>query len=290
LDPMAIHSAFPWRRLLSVLLVAALVACAWLAPLEGAANRQIDAGLKRALASFAVARTLNAIISVAQGTAVSLQPLGVGVNLTVGQVLDPVNDVIEQFSTLMLVASVAFGVQKVLVAIGAHWLVSLLLTVVAAFWVLALWQRRREHRLLAQALVLLLLIRFAVPLATLGSDVVFQRFMAADYSASQQVLAQAAVQVEQADPARGAEAGSPGVLERLKGWAGSQGTAWRDRLQSLKLAAEQATEKVIQLMVIFVLQTLLLPVGLLWLLFALARAVLRGEVPGRHRDDETSRP
>ena len=74
---MAIHSAPPWCRLLSVLLVAALVACAWLAPLEGAANRQIDAGLKRALASFAVARTLNAIISVAQGTEVSLQTLGV---------------------------------------------------------------------------------------------------------------------------------------------------------------------------------------------------------------------
>ena len=64
-------------RVVAIVIVAAMVVCAWLGPLEAAANRQIDAGLKRALVSFAVARSLNAIISVAQGTQVSVQPLGV---------------------------------------------------------------------------------------------------------------------------------------------------------------------------------------------------------------------
>jgi len=98
--------------------LAALVA--WYRPLQDVANAQVDAGLKRALISFASARALNAVISVIQGTEFSIQPIGVGVTLTSGQVLDPVNDLIEQFSTLMVVASVAFGVQKVLLAIGAH--------------------------------------------------------------------------------------------------------------------------------------------------------------------------
>jgi hypothetical protein len=267
-------SIHPAGRVLAIVLVAVMVVCAWLGPLEAAANRQIDAGLKRALVSFAVARTLNAVISVAQGTEVSLQPLGVGVNLSVGQALDPVNDVIEQFSTLMLVASVAFGVQKVLVSVGAHWIISLLLTAIAAWWALLFFRRQRMPPMLAQALVVLLMLRFALPLATIGSDLVFQRFLAGDYAASQQALDRTAVQVDKASPAA-AGADTPSLMERIKGWAGSQGTAWKERFDSFKQAAEQATEHVVRLMVIFVLQTLVLPLALLWGLFALARGVLR---------------
>jgi hypothetical protein len=183
--------------------------------------------------------------------------------------------VIEQFSTLMLVASVAFGVQKVLVGVGAHWMVSLLLTGVAAGWALLVLRRQRSPPLLAQALVVLLMLRFALPLATIGSDLVFQRFLAGDYAASQQALDRTAVQVDKASPATAAGADTPSLMERIKGWAGAQGAAWKERFDSLRQAAEQATEHVIRLMVIFILQTLVLPLAMLWGLFALARGVLR---------------
>jgi hypothetical protein len=263
---------------LSILLVATMVACAWLAPLDAAANRQIDAGLKRALLSFAAARTLNAIISVAQGTAISLQPLGVGVNLTVGQVLDPVNDVIEQFSTLMLTASVAFGIQKVLVSVGAHWLISLLLSAVAAWWALLFWRRQQTPAWLAQALVVLLMVRFAIPVATLGSDLVFQQFLARDYESSQLVLDRTAIQIDKTAVAT-APPENQGLVDQLKGWAGSQTDTWKARFEAVKQAAEQATQHVIKLMVIFILQTLVVPLAMLWGLYALARAVLRHSRP-----------
>jgi hypothetical protein len=266
------------RRLLAILLVATMVACAWLAPLDAAANRQIDAGLKRALLSFAAARTLNAIISVAQGTAISLQPLGVGVNLTVGQVLDPVNDVIEQFSTLMLTASVAFGIQKVLVSVGAHWLISLLLSAVAAWWALLFWRRQQTPAWLAQALVVLLMVRFAIPVATLGSDLVFQQFLARDYESSQLVLDRTAIQIDKTAVAT-APPENQGLVDQLKGWAGSQTDTWKARFEAVKQAAEQATQHVIKLMVIFILQTLVVPLAMLWGLYALARAVLRHSRP-----------
>jgi len=268
----------PTGRMLAIVAVAIMVVCAWLGPLEAAANRQIDAGLKRALVSFAVARTLNAVISVAQGTEVLLQPLGVGVNVTVGQALDPVNDVIEQFSTLMLAASVVFGIQKVLVAVGAHWGISLLLTAVAAGWAVLFFRKKPMPHMLAQTLVVLLMLRFAIPVATIGSDLVFQQFLAGDYAASQQALDSTAVRVETASPAAASPEAS--LMDRLKGWAGSQGTAWKERFDSLKRAAEHATEHVIKLMVIFILQTLVLPVAMLWGLYALARAVLRREREG----------
>src|SRR6185436_1624003 len=100
------------QRVVLALAVAIMVACSWLAPLESAANQQVDAGLKRALASFATARALNAVISVVQGTEVAVQPLGIGIKLSLGQILRPLNDMVEQCAHLMLVASIAFGIEK----------------------------------------------------------------------------------------------------------------------------------------------------------------------------------
>jgi hypothetical protein len=77
------------RRLILVLSLGTLILASWLAPLDTVATQQVDAGLKRALVSFATARALNAVISVAQGTEVSVQPLGVGLNFAPGQISTP---------------------------------------------------------------------------------------------------------------------------------------------------------------------------------------------------------
>ena len=44
-----------FRRAIPALWMLVLVACAWMAPLDAPATRQVDAGLKRALVSFATA-------------------------------------------------------------------------------------------------------------------------------------------------------------------------------------------------------------------------------------------
>jgi len=259
-------------RWLLVLAVLAMVACSWLGPFERVADAQVDAGLKRALVSFASARALNAAISFAQGTEIAVQPAGVGINLTVGQVLDPLNDLVEQFADLMLMASVAFGVQKVLLAVGAHAAVSALLTLVAAAWAYCLLRPVRVPLWLARLLVVLLLARFAVPAATLGGDVVFRGFLAADYQASQQAIAATAGEMERATPAAAGEGET--VLERFRAWAGGQAGEWKSRFERLKSAIESATDHFVRLMVIFLLQTLIVPLLLLWLLARAGQVLL----------------
>lgn len=259
-------------RLLLVALVLAMVAAAWMRPLEETANAQVDAGLKRALLSFASARALNAAISLAQGTEVAIQPAGVGVNFGVGQVLDPLNDLVERFADLMLTASVAFGIQKVLLEIGAHWAISAFLSLLATVWALSLLGRGRAPGFLSRLLLVLLLARFAVPLATIGSDAAFRHFMADDYAASQQVIDRTAGGAARLGPSSVAE--PDGLVDRVKAWMETQGSEWKARFEQLRQAVERATTHVIKLMVIFVLQTLLLPLLLLWGLYVAARGAL----------------
>ena len=265
------------RRIALALIVALTVACAWLAPLESTANRYVDAGLKRALISFATARALDAVISAAQGTEVAVQPGGVGVVFSPGQVLDPVNDLVEQFSDLMLTASVAFGAEKVLIGIGAHWLISLMLSLSALVWIAFYWRRRSAPAWLSRILVLLLMARFAMPVAIIGSDMLFQQFMHDDYQASQQGIESVSGQLDKLD-APTATAAEPGLLERFKGWAAQQ-TDLKARYENLKRAAEQATERIIKLMVIFLLQTLVFPVAMLWVLWGMVRRIFELPLP-----------
>lgn len=256
------------RRFVLALVVAALVACSWLAPLDTSAHRYVDAGLKRALISFASARTLNALISVAQGTEIAVQPAGIGMIFSPGQALDPVNDLVEQFANLMLTASVAFGVQKALLTIGGHWAASLLLSLAAITWATVRLRRDEAPPWLSRLLVVSLMVRFALPVVIIGSDFLFEKFMADDYQASQQGIETVSLQVDKLDaPPEGTE---PALLERFRSWAAQQ-TDLKTRYAKLKQAAEQATERIVKLMVVFLLQTLVFPVVLLWVLWGVAR-------------------
>jgi hypothetical protein len=260
------------RKALVAFTMAALTACAWLAPLDVPAMQQVDAGLKRALVSFATARLLNAVISVAQGTEASVQPFGVGVTFAPGQILDPVNDLVEQFSHLMLAASVAFGIQKALISIGSYWPVSLALSAAALGWWWCTMRGAQVPSWLSRLLVILLMLRFAVPVVTLGSDLLWQKFLAADYTASQQLIDNTAGQTDKLNPAVAAAPDNRGMVDTLKDWLAKNGDVSK-HFDNLKRAAEQATEHIIRLIVIFVLQTLVIPLLLLWALYAFVRQV-----------------
>ncbi|WP_301102391.1 hypothetical protein [Propionivibrio sp.] len=256
----------------ATLLLALIVACSWLAPLEPIANEQVEASLKRALISFATARALNAVISAAQGTEVAVQPAGVGINFAPGQILDPINDLVEQFAQLMLVASVALGVEKVLLTMGAHWAVSILLTVTAIAWSYHYLRQKLMPIWLSRLLLILLMTRFAIPLVTLGSDMLFHEFMADDYQSSQQALDGATANIGKITSETAPAASESGLLDRLKAWT-STNIDWRTHLESLKRVAEQTTERIIKLMVIFLLQTLILPLAMIWILWKVIRGV-----------------
>jgi hypothetical protein len=257
-------------RMVLAVAVALMVACSWLVSLESVANQQVDAGLKRALISFATARALNAVISVVQGTEVAVQPAGVGINFAPGQILDPVNDLVEQFGQLMLVASVAFGVEKVLISMGAHWAISSLLTVTAIAWVYAYLRRGTSPPWLTRMLLILLMTRFAMPLVIIGSDQLFREFLAADYQSSQQVIEVASGQITKLNSAIAPAPEEQSMVDKITGWV-SRNADIKPHLDNLKQTVEQTTERIIRLMVIFLLQTLVLPVLLLWVLWGIVR-------------------
>jgi MFS family permease len=257
--------------------------------IDDTGRRYASEAFSRALITFAVARTLNGAISVAQGTEVAIEPGGVGVNFTVGQVLDPINDLVERFSAVMLIATSSLGLQNILLRMTMWWGTSLALILAVVFALVVLWwPKSDESRLKPLALQLLLMavfLRFAVPILVIGSNLVFDTFLAAEQAAASRALDATRSEIEQinenvATPESDAEDQS--VIERLGSMLNSSLDSMNigDRLDRLRDRVSSISEHIINLIVIFLLQTIILPLVFLWLFVELlkllaARATFR---------------
>ena len=116
------------------------------------------------------------------------------------------------------------------------------------------------------------MLRFAVPLVTVGSNELFQQFLANDYEQSQTVLASGAADVGNMAALDPKPQENQGLLDRWKGMAPNMNV--KERLTHVKDSAEQWAEKMINLMVVFLLQTLIFPLLLLWGLASFAKSLL----------------
>lgn len=269
------------RRLLATLLVGLIVATAWSELLDDAAQDNTLPTFQRALATFAVARALNGVISVAQGTELAIQPVGVGVTLGVGQILDPLNDLIESFSWLALLACVSLGTQLLLAEAVVNDLFNAALSASALLLVLAWWvaPARAITSLLLRAFTILAFARFLFPVVALTTAWVDQALLAERQAQALEriELTQSHIedlQAQQPPPAASAE-GS--LLGRFGEYLDERRQALNveGRLRDLKDRVNGAIEEVIRLLVVFTIQTILVPVGTLfaayWGLLALLR-------------------
>lgn len=277
------------RALATGLLLAVTILALW-PPLHEAGGQRIDAMAARALATFAVARGLNGVVSVVQGTEVALQPAGVGVTLTVGELLDPLNDLIERFSWLMLAATTALGVQAVLLdASNAGLLAGLLLAAALGTGVRLWWPRLAAvdaGAWLPRALLLLLFLRLCIPAAALGAHAFTERWLEPRREAAVAVLEETREALDRIETA------PPPEPEAETGWIESLRRSLESQRERLDLDArlaelgarlDVAAERIVDLVVVFLLETLLVPLVLAWLLWRGTGALLRGAVSGRER-------
>lgn len=235
-----------------------------------------EQGLKRALVTYGIARGLNGIISVAQGTELAVEPVGVGVTFTPGQILDPVNDLVERFSWIVLAAGTSLGMQRIFLSMTSSIGVSVALSLMLLLALLMLWKSDYLHakvKLWIPRLVLvLLIIRFGIPLIALANEAVYRLFLEPTYVASMQGLESTSDNIEKVSQTPGASpAQQQGVLDRMSSmWQSTTNTLdIKAQLEKLKQAVSEISSQVIDMIVVFVLQTLVLPLAMLWLLYKL---------------------
>jgi hypothetical protein len=256
------------RKILLSILVLLAVALSALKPMDRLGSELTDQALQNAAVSYATARLINGAISVLKGTEVGLA-VGGTVTFAVGEILDPLHDLVEQLSLVLLIALTSLGIQKVLILMLASGLFSALLLVIALLLLGAAWLPRFSSTLkdsLFRGFCLLLLARFSIVLIVLANHWVYDHYLKETYVDANSGLTLASVQLEQArlDSQSAVEPGEEGSFLGL--WESVRNSLDPlTRLAAIRAAAEKTLKQSLDLITVFILQTVLLP-----LLFALA--------------------
>jgi hypothetical protein len=116
----------------------------------------------------------------------------------------------------------------------------------------------------------MLMLRFAVPLAMLGTDALSQRFLAADYAVAQSAIATTTTEASRAKLAERPASDAKSWLPHMPTWVPNTAEL-KEWYASTMRSVEQSIEHMVKLMVVFLLQTLLLPLLLVWVLYWIAK-------------------
>ncbi len=123
--PVKQHSS-QWRYLWLIALIS-LPALGWYGVLDQYSAERINSSISSAGLIYGTARGINALVSLLQGTELNV----LLVTFSIGEVLDPVNDLIERFSDIVLLALGSLALQKILLAVVSATMFNILLSAAA---------------------------------------------------------------------------------------------------------------------------------------------------------------
>ncbi len=162
-----------FKSMLIALLIFSLIMIAWLGLADKKSAEYTDAAMFTTGAAYASARTINALISTFQTAQVS-----VGfASISVGELLDPINDLIERFSAVMMWCLGSLALQKLMIAALATKTFQVVFTLVGAAVLLGLIFKNTTLDFAKKAFVMLVAMRFGLFVVLLLNSVISSVFL-----------------------------------------------------------------------------------------------------------------
>lgn len=239
-------------------------------PMEENAKTYIMRTLALAGVSYGAARLIDRGISMASETEVTVPVVG-GVAFKPFQFLKPIQDMAVRFSDLMVLAMISLGIQLLIMDLGKVAAVPLLLSALSIIWIISLFSSYSWHsrlRAVARlAAILAIAGRLAIPAVAFGVSFISETVLETQRQENQQTLdltSDTAHLMETAeDPNEG-----------LKKWVSSIFGKVTDVLAAAGKFSENLINAFITLSVIYITETIIAPIGILFLLWRLGKNLL----------------
>ena len=261
---------FFFSKVLITLLTCGIMASLWFFPFDHHARDIVDGSLKEAVIVFGVAKGLNAAVSIAQGTQVTAIP---GFIIAIGEALDPLNDLIEQFSWVMLASITSLGLQKILYNVVTGDLYTYVL--LGALLGMNVWLYVRyanDHTLrnyYMRFVLVLLFLRLAIPLMSMANVFIYEHYVKHDYNIEKTHMAVEQASQEIHSINHSTTQAKTGFLESI---TEKFDTAYyKQKLLQYESIASNAGENILNLMVAFIFKTIVFPILFLFLLYKLLK-------------------
>ncbi len=165
------------RKIIASVVIALLMLVSSIKVLDNYADEYTTEAITAAAISYATARGINALVSMMQTTTIEAG-VGVSGSISVGELLDPLNDLIERYSSVMVVVLASLAGQKVLLLISSQQFFQVLIMLfgLASIIVVQLNKTSRFGFILKSFLILVF-IRFSLGIAVAMNGLVDSSFL-----------------------------------------------------------------------------------------------------------------
>jgi len=251
------------RKIWFIVAIGLLVILSWAGSLDKYSDNYTSSAIVQAGSAYAVARGINATVSMLQTSTISAG-VGISGSITIGEILDPLNDLIERFSEVMTIALGSLALQKILLAIAANKLFSGLLTLFGLLSIIVVWVGKTgTFPLLLKLFILLVVVRFALGIVVLSNGTVSHIFLSGHIEESSARLG------ELKEDINNLQRDTEGVLSKLK-----------NLKQTLTASAIEArvssfVQNIIDLLILFILKAILIPLMFFYIFMRFAKAAWR---------------
>ncbi len=262
-----------WNKILIVLLSCLIIFFAFSYSLDLKGKELVDESFTQAVIVFGSAKALNAVISLAQGTELDLPFLTVAI----GEVLDPINDLVEQFSLVMLISMTSLGIQKIMMNFVTNNIYNYTLLFCLLFFNIWLFYRFSKDEgfrtLFFKFTVILIFLRFAVPLIGIVNEFTYNSFVKQDYNIEKlnENIVKVKDEVNQVTVDTIKQKQDSSFLSKIAEKFDSE--YYNKKIDEYKKAVDNSSEFIIDLIIAFVFQTILLPLVFLFALYHLVRGI-----------------
>ncbi len=255
--------------------------------LDTAADTYFRDAITKSGIAYATCRVINASVSVVKDSTLQLEPAGIGISLAVGQALDPIDDLTERLSDVLVTAITSLGVQKLAYEIS----VSLAPPVLAVFvFVLSilLWIENNRiksfQKTLLRVAVLIAVARFCLPISSMANDFVDRSFFADQISDANRKLAIGSSELDKLKDFSLPEIdGVLGTIENSSSFLKRKSMEFKNALVQTVNNMGDIVENLLKLTFlyvgIFLVQVIILPLLSFWFLVKITNALFTSDLP-----------
>ena len=262
-----------WNKLLLVIFTLLSLCLALSFTIDDNAKKLVDESFKQSVIVFGSAKALNAVISLAQGTQINL-PF---VTVAVGEILDPINDLVEQFSLVMLASMVSLGIQKILLNFVTTDIYNYLLftsIIIFNFWLFKRFTNDEKTRnLFFKITFILLFLRFAIPMMAYVNEVSYNYFVKPQYNIEElnKDILEVKDNVSKINQETITQKQDSSFFNKVMEKFDS--SYYEKKVNEYKDAVDNSSQYIIDLIIVFIFQTIFLPIIFLFLLYSFVKSI-----------------
>lgn len=248
--------------------------------LDTQTNNYFKETITEATLAYATVRGVNAVISVLKESEVAISPAGIGLTIAAGQILDPIDDMTERLSSVLVVSIVSLGLQKIINDIGGA--VSFrFVAILLPFFILPVWINNKTIRLcaslIARIIALAAILRILLPLSSIINNSMYQHIFLEQIREAQTNLSVVSSRyndissLDQADHTNG-------LFSKITKNTNLKIKQTKEIFSNIVDNAESIVTSLIQLTILyvtlFITQIILIPMFMLWLLIKIIDTLL----------------